>query len=106
MNKKTSTPYAHFTQQEILLRDHLAADRTILSNERTLLSYFRTSLTMFVAGISFIKFFNSYVLELLGWIFSVFAIVLGVLGFMRYLRMRKIIAGAQLGFKNLTKKKL
>jgi len=32
-----------------VLRDHLAADRTILANERTLLAYIRTALTFFIA---------------------------------------------------------
>lgn len=49
------TPYEGIKGQ-LILRDHLAADRTILANERTFLAYIRTSLTLFVAGLSFVHF--------------------------------------------------
>jgi len=49
------TPYQDIKGQ-LILRDHLAADRTILANERTFLAYIRTALTLFVAGLSFIHF--------------------------------------------------
>lgn len=40
-----------FTNEErIILRDHLALERTKLANERTLLSYLRTSLYLFLGG--------------------------------------------------------
>lgn len=41
---------------QLILRDHLAADRTILANERTFLAYIRTALTLFIAGLSFVHF--------------------------------------------------
>lgn len=50
-----STPYDGIKGQ-LILRDHLAADRTILANERTFLAYIRTALTLFVAGLSFVHF--------------------------------------------------
>lgn len=48
-------PYQSIKGQ-LILRDHLAADRTILANERTFLAYIRTALTLFVAGLSFVHF--------------------------------------------------
>ena len=57
-------------------RDHLAGDRTVLANERTLLAYIRTALTFFVAGVSFIKFFDHAVLAAIGWIFIPVAVVI------------------------------
>ena len=33
-----------------VIRDHLAAQRTLLANERTFLAYIRTALTLFVAS--------------------------------------------------------
>lgn len=48
-------PYESIKGQ-LILRDHLAADRTILANERTFLAYIRTALTLFVAGLSFVHF--------------------------------------------------
>ena len=39
-----------YSREELILRDHLALDRTRLANERTLLSYLRTALMLMVAG--------------------------------------------------------
>jgi putative membrane protein len=73
------------------LRDHLAADRTVLANERTLLAYVRTSLTLLVAGATFIKFFNSLILEIVGWIFVPASIISIVLGMRRYFHINHLI---------------
>ncbi|HDK81416.1 MAG TPA: DUF202 domain-containing protein [Nitrospirae bacterium] len=35
--------------KDLFLRDHLAAQRTMLANERTYLAYIRTALTLFIA---------------------------------------------------------
>lgn len=32
-------PYSRFDQEELIIRDYLAADRTVLANERTFLAY-------------------------------------------------------------------
>ena len=85
-------PYAGFNKDEITLRDHLAADRTILANERTFLAYIRTALTFFVSGATFIKFFDSLILEVLGWIFVPIAVYIMFLGARRYVKMKKDIA--------------
>lgn len=50
-------PYAKFNPDEMILRDHLAYDRTVLANERTLLSYLRTSIALFAAGGTLLKLF-------------------------------------------------
>lgn len=39
---------------DLILRDHLAIDRTVLANERTLLAYGRTALTLLIVGFSFL----------------------------------------------------
>jgi len=61
--------YSKFTNQELILRDYLATDRTILANERTFLAYIRTALSIFAVGISFLKFFDSLLIKIIGWIF-------------------------------------
>lgn len=81
----------HLHENHPILRDYLAADRTILANERTLLAYIRTALTLLVVGASFIKFFDSFVLEILGWTFIPLAMAAGIVGFSRYERMGKFI---------------
>jgi putative membrane protein len=42
-------------QDEIILRDYLALERTKLANERTLLSYIRSSLYLMLGGIAIIQ---------------------------------------------------
>ena len=37
-------PYSRFRREEMILRDLLARERTVLSNERTLLAYIRTAI--------------------------------------------------------------
>ncbi len=69
-----------------VLRDHLAADRTILANERTLLAYVRTALTFFVAGVSFIKFFDYLALEIIGYLFIPVAIAFIIVGAVSFRR--------------------
>lgn len=48
--------YSQFDVAELILRDQLAIDRTLLANERTLLSYLRSGVALLIAGISIIHF--------------------------------------------------
>jgi len=84
----TDGPYGNRKKEELILRDYLAVERTMLANERTLLAYIRTALTLFVAGVSFIKFFGSAVLALVGWIFVPLGVTIIALGLMRYRKVR------------------
>jgi putative membrane protein len=74
---------------KLILRDFLAADRTQLANERTLLAYMRTALTLFIAGVSFIRFFGNIVIVYTGWIFIPVGIIVAVVGTKRYYRMKR-----------------
>jgi putative membrane protein len=49
-------PYERFLADELILRDELAIDRTLLANERTLLAYLRGGITLVLAGVTFIHF--------------------------------------------------
>jgi hypothetical protein len=42
--------YSNLHPNDMILRDHLAYDRTVLANERTLLAYIRTSIALFTMG--------------------------------------------------------
>ena len=81
-------PYAQFADSDLILRDYLAADRTVLANERTFLAYLRTALGMFVAGVSFIQFFSTIAIHLLGWVFCVVGIALVSFGAARYQKVK------------------
>ncbi|MBT3266222.1 DUF202 domain-containing protein [Candidatus Poribacteria bacterium] len=86
-----ASPYDGVGDEKLILRDHLAVDRTALSNERTFLSYIRTSLTLVVAGISFTKFFDALWIEIVGWSFIAAAIPLMAFGIYRYMKMRRLM---------------
>ena len=82
-------PYGEFRSDSLILRDYLAADRTVLANERTLLSYVRTALAFAAAGAALIHFFDSVVVEVVGWVLIALAVGALAVGAQRYLRMRQ-----------------
>jgi putative membrane protein len=80
-----------YKENDLILRDRLAIDRTKLANERTFLAYFRTSIIFLGTGISItqIQFFEEVVY--LGWgliILSPF--ILGI-GIYRLIKVRRNI---------------
>jgi putative membrane protein len=80
------------TPEELILRDHLALDRTRLANERTLLAYLRTSLMLLVAGATAVKLVDvNRSILITGWIFLVLGSIVGVVGVWRFLVMRQAI---------------
>ena len=87
--KKTHHPYTRFDRDSLILRDILAIDRTVMANTRTFLSYIRTSLTLFIAGVTFIQFFESRIIFLIGWLFVPLSGVVFLLGALYYTRMKR-----------------
>ncbi len=70
--------------EDIILRDYLAIERTRLANERTLLSYIRSSLYLLLGGIAFFQlkgFPNFKYLAVLALVFSFIFFVIGVYRF-------------------------
>ncbi|WP_241485229.1 DUF202 domain-containing protein [Psychroserpens damuponensis] len=70
--------------QQVILRDYLAIERTRLANERTLLSYIRSSLYLLLGGIAFFQlkeFSNFKYLALVSLIFSGVFFVIGIYRF-------------------------
>lgn len=80
----SKSPYEELDTKDLILRDHLAIDRTELSNENTLLAYIRTSLTILIAGVSLLKFFDLFILDITGWVFVVAGIAVFVFGLYRF----------------------
>jgi len=91
MNERKS-PYSEVCEEEMILRDHLAAERTVLANERTALAYLRTMLTFLIGGVTFIQFFDSFVVEVLGWIFLPIAVIVGLFGVVKYVKVKRDLA--------------
>ena len=80
-------PYDSFQRHELILRDWLALDRTILANERTFLAYSRTSLTLIIAGLAFVKFFGHVFYITAGYVFIVAGVGFFIFSLSRYRRM-------------------
>lgn len=84
MNRKSI--YRIYENEDMILRDCLAADRTLLANERTYLAYLRTMVGLLAAGIGLIKYLDgSLMVQLLGWLFIIGSIVTFYYGTKRFL---------------------
>jgi putative membrane protein len=77
---------------ELILRDHLAIDRTRLANERTLLAYIRTAFMLLVAGATAVKFVGeTRSVVVTGWLFIALGGFVAAFGTWRFLAMRRLI---------------
>jgi len=75
--------------EEIILRDHLALERTKLANERTLLSYIRTSLYLVLGGIAFLGMRDLEEIKNLGYFSLLLSSVVLVIGIIRFYQLKK-----------------
>lgn len=83
-------PYLPYEKdhEQMILRDYLAVDRTMMTNETSFMSYVRTALTLIAAGATLIKFFGSDLeMQILG---VAFMIIGGLLALYGYNRFRKV----------------
>ena len=83
--------YLRVDRSRMILRDFLAVDRTILANQNTFLAYLRTALTLFVAGVTFIRFFDLLLIEIIGWIFIPIGLITFIVGLIRYNKKRVVL---------------
>ncbi|NHJ46449.1 MAG: DUF202 domain-containing protein [Asgard group archaeon] len=76
-------------KDELILRDHLAIDRTTLANERNLLAYIRTSIAFVAGGLAILRYITN---NTLGLTFGIILIVVGgftlVFGVYRFIKFR------------------
>lgn len=89
MNNK---PYQKFSTNDLILRDWLAIDRTILANKRTFLAYIRTSLALLISGATAIHFIESHWVNIFGIILIILAIIFLVVGILEYRKYQEDIA--------------
>lgn len=85
-------PYTQFETAELILRDQLAIDRTLLANERTLLSYLRSGVALFIAGVSIIHFSHELWFTVTGFICLPSGIITVWFGASRFRKMDKAIS--------------
>lgn len=90
--KRAQTPYARFANAELILRDELAIDRTVLANERTLLAYLRSGVALMIAGASVMHFSEHGWYWLSGIIAIPAGVVTSLFGVWRFVRMKRSMA--------------
>ncbi len=88
--------YIQFNREDLILRDYLAADRTVLANERTFMSYIRTAIALAAAGGSLIHFLDSLVATIGGIILITLAAVTIGWGSQRFFHYRNHLKYLQL----------
>jgi putative membrane protein len=76
------------TNEEKILRDYLALDRTKLANERTLLAYMRTIIGLIASAIGLIEVIDTPYTWILGFIFLALVPVCLFFGLFHFLRMK------------------
>ena len=77
--------------KDLILREKLAIERTVMANDRTLLSFVRTALYFAIAGISInevLQLQYGLALEILFWVIAIFIIAAG---FIKYVQQKKRI---------------
>lgn len=84
----SSKPYEE-NSEEMIVRDHLAADRTSLANERTYLAYVRTALALVAGGFGLIKLITDSTSALVvGWILIPAGLIVLIFGTIRFIKFR------------------
>jgi putative membrane protein len=76
-------------QEEIILRDYLALERTKLANERTLLSYIRSSLYLLLGGVAIIQLEGFEGIKFIGYVSLSLTILLVLIGIYRFEKLNK-----------------
>ncbi|HMP30081.1 MAG TPA: DUF202 domain-containing protein [Saprospiraceae bacterium] len=80
--------------KDLVLREKLALQRTILANQSTFLSFLRTSMYFLMAGLTVQNIFSSstftstnyWILEVILFIVSAFVLLFGIFNFFRHKR--------------------
>lgn len=79
----------NFTDEELIVRDYLARQRTYLANDRTLLSYIRTALYFLVSGTALFEVEALDHVRQLGYAGFGLSIGMFILGFYTYFRVKR-----------------
>ncbi len=86
------SPYSKFNRDDLILRDELAIDRTLLANERTLLAYLRSAVALLIAGVSIIHFSQGGWFRVMGIACLPAGVITGVVGVWRSRLMSRSIS--------------
>jgi len=91
--------------EKLILRDHLALDRTNLANERTFLAYLRTALAFIILGASIVKLFPTISYIIAGSISIIIGISSLGLGIARFYQVKNKINQEYYDQQNLASQK-
>ncbi len=83
--------YSRFVKDDLILRDELAVDRTLLANERTLLAYLRSAVALLIAGVTIMHFSEQNWFWIFGLLCIPIGVVTGTIGVVRYRNMNRSI---------------
>jgi putative membrane protein len=82
--------YREVDPDRMILRDHLARDRTVLANERTLLAYVRTAIALWASGVTLLKvFWGDLPIEALSAVLLAIGVVAVAVGIRRFRTVRR-----------------
>lgn len=88
--KRIFSVRSQFTNQdEIILRDYLAMERTKLANERTLLAYIRSSLYLLLGGLGLLQLQEFENIHFLGYVSLFLTVLFLCVGIYRYHKLRR-----------------
>lgn len=76
---------------DLILRDKLAVDRTILANQRTLLSYIKTGIFFISTAVGIFYLEDEDQFGIVEWSLTMVGFLAFILGFAIYFRLRKRI---------------
>jgi len=91
----SKSPYTKFESSELILRDELAIDRTILANERTLLAYLRSGVSLVIAGVSIMHFSRENWFWAVGVACIPVGLITGIFGMVRYRTINRSITAVR-----------
>ncbi len=78
-------------ENDLIVRDFLARQRTKLANDRTLLAYIRTSLYFLVSGTALMKVEDLANIKEFGYLSFFISVLLLIIGFFNFFRIKKKI---------------
>ena len=82
--------------KDLILREKLAVQRTVMANQTTLLSFIRTSLYLLVAGLSLkslLKLENSLLFQITFYVVSFSTMIIGVYN---YFKQKRLIQNSEI----------
>jgi putative membrane protein len=84
---RLNRPFSH--RDRLILRDHLALERTRLANERTFMAYIRSALYLVIGGLALIQLEGHGELEWVGITALALSGIFGAIGMVRFYTLRR-----------------